>query len=120
MYFINNNILKMNRGDDIDFVFQINTGTPIKPVQCTLEDGEALYFGVMQPNQKWENAVLRKKLTSENNDENGNIKLHLYSQDTENLIPGTYYYMVKIKIYDDILKDYVINTIVDKTKFIIW
>jgi len=110
----------MNRGDDIDFIFRIESGTPLKPVKCLLEEGEALYFGVMQPNQQWENAILRKKLTNEDMDEDGNIKLHLFSKDTENIIPGTYYYMVKIYIYDDILQDYVVNTIVDKTKFIIW
>lgn len=120
MYFTNNNTIQMNRGDDIDIVFQINTGTALKPVQCTIEEGEAVYFGVMAPNQKWEEAIIRKKLTSENVDENGNVLLHLDSSDTENIIPGTYYYMVKIYIKDRISEKYNINTIVNKTKFIIW
>lgn len=120
MFSINRNIIQMNRGDDTDIVLQINTGTALRPIQCTIEEGEAVYFGVMSPNQKWEEAIIRKKLTSENVDEDGNIFLHLDSSDTENVMPGTYYYMVKAYIKDEHLDKYVINTVINKTKFIIW
>lgn len=120
----------MNRGDDVDFTFIINSGTPLLPVISILEDEEfpdgcgfdreALYFGVMEANQKWEDAIIRKKLTSDDEDEFGNIHLHLNSEDTENLAPGTYWYMVKVQIWDRELQKFVINTICNKTKFIIW
>ena len=130
MFTINNEILQMNRGDDVDFTFIINSGTPLLPVINILEDEEfpdgcnfdreALYFGVMESNQKWEDAIIRKKLTSDDEDENGNIHLHLNSEDTENIAPGTYWYMVKVQIWDKELQKFVINTICNKTKFIIW
>ena len=129
MFTINNQILQMNRGDDIDFTFVINSGTPMLPVINVLEtielpDGteqsECLYFGVMEANQKWEDAIIRKKLSVENLDENGNVHLHLYPEDTEMLASGTYWYMVKAYIWDRELQKFVINTICNKTKFIIW
>ena len=129
MFTINNQILQMNRGDDIDFTFVINSGTPMLPVINVLEtielpDGteqdECLYFGVMEANQKWEDSIIRKKLSVADLDENGNVHLHLYSQDTEMLASGTYWYMVKAYIWDKELQKFVINTICNKTKFIIW
>lgn len=120
MFFVNNQVIQLNRGDDIDIVLQVNTGTALKPIPCVLEDGEALYLGVMAPNQRWEEAIIRKKLTSENCDKNGNVFIHFDSADTENVCPGTYYYMVKIYVKDRIEDKYNINTIVNKTKFIIW
>lgn len=125
----------MNRGDDVDFTFVINGGTPLLPVIEVLEpivfepevegeephvENECLYFGVMEANQKWEDSIIRKKLTPADQDEHGNIHLHLNSEDTENLAPGTYWYMVKIYFWDRELQKFVINTICNKTKFIIW
>lgn len=133
MFTINNKILQMNRGDDIDFTFVINSGTPLLPIIQVLEpitlnvgeeneyvENECLYFGVMEANQKWEDSIIRKKLTPADLDENGNVHLHLNSEDTENLAPGTYWYMVKIYFWDRELEKFVINTICNKTKFIIW
>lgn len=133
MFTINNEILQMNRGDDIDFTFVINSGTPLLPVINTLEpiifhegteneyiENECLYFGVMESNQKWEDSIIRKKLTPADIDENGNVHLHLYPEDTEDLAPGTYWYMIKVYIYDRELNKMVINTICNRTKFIIW
>lgn len=120
MFTINNEILQMNRGDDVDFTFVINSGTPLLPVINILENDEYLYFGVMESHQKWEDSIIRKKLSSDDLDENGNVHLHLFPEDTENLAPGTYWYMVKVLIYDKEMQTYVINTICNKTKFIIW
>ena len=123
----------MNRGDDVDFTFVINRGTPLLPVINILEpivfnqgteneyvENECLYFGVMEANQKWEDSIIRKKLTPADLDEYGNVHLHLNSEDTEDLAPATYWYMVKAYIYDRELNKMVINTICNKTKFIIW
>ena len=133
MFTINNEIIQLSRGDDSDFTFRINSGTPLLPVIEILEpiifnegeeneyvENECLYFGVMEANQKWEDSIIRKKLTPADEDENGDITLHLNPEDTENLAPGTYWYMVKIYFWDKEKEKFVINTICEKTKFIIW
>lgn len=74
----------------------------------------------MEPNQIWENSILRKKLSVDDLNTRGNVQLHLNSEDTENLLPGLYYYMVKIYIKDEELDKYIINTIIPSTKFLVY
>lgn len=73
MFRIASQIIQMNRGDDVSFHFDMNVGSHLHPIQGILQDDEAIYFAVMEPNQKWEEAIIRKKYTNENLDCRGNV-----------------------------------------------
>lgn len=113
-----NNIIQVNRGDSFTVPLFINTGDDFDPKQYVLQEGAEVYVGVMEPNQAFENAIIRKKYTHEDVDANGNINIVFDTNDTVCLIPGLYYYQIKIKLpLDD--GSYAINTIVQKTQFYI-
>lgn len=93
----------LNRGDNCEFTVFINTGTNLSPVQYRLTDKDILYLAIEEPNQPFENAIVKKKITTENSllDIDGNIIIKLVPEDTECLMPGLYYYEIKAKLYKE-------------------
>ena len=73
----------------------------------------------MEPNQPFETAIVRKKFTNKDLDDNGNVKVRFWPEDTQLLLPGKYYYQVKLKSIDRETGKEDIETIVDKTLFYI-
>jgi hypothetical protein len=120
------NIIVINRGDSFDFDLTITLDSEFR---YALTGDDALYFGIMQPHQPFETALIRKKYTVADTDEMGNLSISILPEDTLNLHPGKYYYAVKLhmnhpevdantgeetgKIIDKVY------TIINKTKFII-
>lgn len=121
---VRNNIIVINRGDSYPFSFYIedeNSKTGI----YQLKDDDAVYFGVMDPHQMFEDALIRKKYTAEDMDSVGNISIEITPDDTIDLFPGIYYYAIKLHKQSPAKPelgepeiDQVI-TIINKTKFII-
>lgn len=118
-----NGIIEVNRGDSFELPLFINQGTDITPIRYNMKDSNSeVYVGVMEPNQPFERAIIRKKYTKDDVNENGDIVIKFSSNDTVCLLPGKYYYQIKIKLYnnyDNNKEDYNINTIVPMTQFII-
>ena len=79
----------------------------------------------MDPRQPFEDALVRKKFTVDDTDENGNLTIVIEPEDTLDLLPGTYYYAVKIHLQHENI-DYVtgevleyvdkVHTVINKTK----
>lgn len=78
--------------------------------------GDEIYLGLMEPNQPFELAILKKKYDYRNLNKNGDVVIKLKSEDTENLIPGTYYYTIKARLLQDD-GTYDVNTIITNTQF---
>lgn len=118
-----NGIIEVNRGDSFELPLFINQGTDITPIRYNMKNSNSeVYVGVMEPNQPFERAIIRKKYTKNDVNENGDIVIKFSSNDTVCLLPGKYYYQIKIKLYnnyDNNKEDYNINTIVPMTQFII-
>ena len=91
----------LNRGDDATFTLHINEGSNLDPMQYKLHDEDCLYFAIEEPNQPFENAIVKKVINLKNNllDKNGNITFDITSEDTLLLMPGLYYYEIKAKLY---------------------
>ena len=117
-------ILKMNRGDS--FSFTIELPKKEEQVPYLLSSSEAVYFALMYPNQRLEDAIVVKGYTLEDQDvETGEINVKLTPYDTKYLTPGIYYYTVKLHIGGSLTdlgateEPQEVKTIIDRTKFII-
>lgn len=120
-----NNIIVMNRGDTYEFDLTIADEASIDG-RYHLQGNDALYLGIMDPGQPFERALVRKKYTVDDVDIDGNLLAKLKPEDTLDLLPGKYFYAVKLHInhteLDAQLNSYNIDkvvTVINKTKFII-
>ena len=106
--------IRLTRGDTLTLPIQINQGDNMYPILYELGEKDEVYFALMEPNQPWEQAILKKKFGYEDQID-GIIPLILRPSDTMCLLPGLYYYQIKVRIYQD--DEYIVNTIIPKTHF---
>lgn len=116
-----NNIIVLNRGDSYSFNLTIEDENSTNGIY-ELTGDDAVYMGIMDPNQPFEFALVKKKFTVEDLDEAGNLFIEIVPEDTLDLLPGVYYYSIKLK--QDHTDDYGeevsgVKTIIGKTKFIL-
>lgn len=115
-----NGIITVNRGDSFTLPLALNYGTNLDPYKYTLSDSCVVYFAVMEPNQPFEEALIKKRYTAKDADADGNIIIKFKPQDTQCVLPGKYYYQVKLQRFNSTTaEDYEVDTIVDKTLFYI-
>lgn len=113
-----NGIITVNRGDSFSLPLVLNAGTNLNPLAYTLSENTIIYFGVMEPNQPFENALIRKRYTLKDCDEHGNVIIKFKPQDTQCVLPGKYYYQVKVQRFNsDDPNDYEVDTVIEKTLF---
>ena len=79
----------MHRADSFD-MFIPSIDIPFKD-ELTLK----VYFGVMEPNQPFECAIIRHTYLPEDFDSEGNLVIKLQPYETELLSEGLYYYEIK-------------------------
>ena len=120
------NIIVLNRGDshafNIDLTVSDNPGEIYR-----LKGNDVLYFGLMYPRQEFEDAIVKKKFTVEDYYEDSDIlEILLEPEDTVDLLPGKYYYAIKLKLDHIELEEdgsekrvTGVETVVNKTKFIV-
>lgn len=98
----NNGFIAIHRGDSFKVPLLINTGTKSTPTRLYVKQhpGASIYFGVMEPNQPFEDAVIKKRFTSRLSTTNsgGDLEVKFKPSDTEYLTPGRYYYAVKTEV----------------------
>jgi len=109
------NVITITRGDSASTVIFVNQGTLIEQVRYELQPNDALYIGVMEPHQKFEDAIIKYKLTDEDLNRDGDVVWSFKPTDTEYLEPGKYFYQIKLVRSNG---QYV-DTIVSKTPFYI-
>jgi len=120
------NIIVINRGDSFDFDLTIDLDGESR---YTLTGDDTLYFGVMKPHQKFEDALIKKKFTVVDIDTMGNLSVSIFPEDTLDLYPGKYYYAVKLHMNHPEIDPNTneetgntidkVYTIINKTKFIL-
>ena len=118
-----NGIVTINRGDSFEFPIQLNIGNSLQHEGYKLKETDVLYLGIMEPNQPFETAIIRKKFVYEDLDDEGNITIRFWPEDTQCVLPGKYYYQVKLKTFDIDKKTGKtradVETVIDKTLFYI-
>lgn len=115
----NNGIVTVNRGDSFEFPVTLNVGSSVSHIKYELQETDVLYMGVTEPNQPFETAILRKKFTYTDLDSDGNICIRFWPEDTQCLLPGKYYYQIKLQTVDSQTGRKDVETVVDKTLFYI-
>lgn len=126
-----NGIITVNRGDSFKFPLTINFGSSLEPATYGLQKHDKVYFAVMEPNQPFEAALIKKVFTSDDC-KNGCVEISFRPQDTECVLPGKYYYQIKLQRFHQLLDldgnpipdqwdlvNYDVDTIIDKTQFFI-
>lgn len=110
--------INIYRGDSIQLEFLIDLrNNPIAPANYKLQESDKLYIGIMQPDQLFEDAIVKKILTNESpTNKHGDPILYLNPIDTEYLMPGTYYLMAKLVQVDE-EKNNVVTTVIPTTIF---
>lgn len=94
---IEDNYLKMNRGDSYFFPLIINEGTKLCFKQYQLRQFDKIYVGIMEPNQSFENALIRKVITITSPcNEYGHPLVILEPKDTEYVLTGKYFIEAKL------------------------
>ena len=115
-----NGIITISRGDSFALKVFINLGTTLEPIQYYLEGNDKLYFALMEPHQPFENALIRRVFTNVNADEDGLVVMDFDSEMTEFIMPGNYYYMIKlVRPGEESGEEEKVDTIISKTKFVI-
>lgn len=118
-------IIKINRGDSFEYKLFITEKNDPASTHLLLAN-EAIYFALLYPNQHFEDAILIKGYTSEDqNPKTGEILVKITPNDTKALTPGVYYYTVKLQRGGtlDVINDFdsaeEVRTLIERTKFII-
>jgi hypothetical protein len=94
-------IITHHRGDTLSTPIYIYSDNHLDRTPYTLKETDVLYLGIMEPNQKFEDAIVRKTLKSDcEKDTLGNPILKLDPIDTVKLSSGNYYYSLKLKSID--------------------
>lgn len=110
-------IVTLMRGDSLILPVYINSGTKLAPKYRSIRLNEKVYFGLMEPGKAFEDAVVKKVLDATcTTDAEGIPQLVLEPKDTEHLLVGKYYYMIKLYEQDSYGHDWV-KTIVSPTLF---
>lgn len=116
MFNINQGKILITRGDCVDVPLFLNQGTDTEIIRYRLKSTDKIYFGVMEPNQRFEDAIIKKVFTHDDLNEEGDVVIKIRTSDTENLLPGKYYYQIKLVMQDED-ENRIVNTVVDKKEF---
>ena len=110
------NIIKITRGDSFTFSFDY----------YLLKANEVIYFALLYPNQDFEDAIIIKGYTLEDqNVADGSFEIKLSPRETRSLAPGVYYYTIKyqrggsIDTVGDFDDPDEVKTLIERTKFIV-
>lgn len=92
-----NNVITMTRGDSWSIPLFLNKGTALKPLRKVLSSRDEVYLAIMEPNQPFEHAIVKKKFTNRHLNKNKDVIVKITPDDTACLIPGKYFYQIKAK-----------------------
>lgn len=110
-----NNVISMTRGDSWSAPLFLNRGTALKPMRKILSSRDAVYLAIMEPNQPFEDAIIKKVFTNKDVNKNKDVVVKITPDDTACLIPGKYFYQIKAKFINTAESMNVDIEVVDET-----
>lgn len=119
------NIIKINRGDSYKFFVDMKEALS-STSNYLLKESDAVYFALLYPHQRFEDALLIKGYDRTDQDETtGEITIKITPNMTRDLATGIYYYTVKLQrggTLDDVTdrdEPDEVRTLIERTKFIV-
>ena len=113
---MSSNIIKITRGDSFEFEL----------CHPLLGTNEVIYFAIGYPNQPFEESLIIKGYTTEDQKvDTGAIVIKLSPKETRSFAPGVYYYTIKYQLggsletVGDLDDPEEVKTLVERTKFIV-
>ena len=99
-----NDVITLTRGDYFERDFKFYNGKFPNEHPLILNEGDIIFFGLMDPHMHFEHALIKKEFNNESVSDKGVFKLVLDSEDTLDLVAGTYYYSIKLLTKDGRIK----------------
>lgn len=118
MYIDNLKIINIFRGDSLELIPFINTKNDcsLSSQRYSITENDIVYFALMEPNQRFEDAILKKVFDyNSEKTEDGDLIIKLRPSDTVDLLPGKYYYTIKMKQNEQ--DSFNVFTILKETEF---
>lgn len=108
-----NRVVTIKKGDSCSFPLFINAGTQMKPLRFDLRDYPTAYilFALMEPNQDFDKATLKKTYTYKDVNDNGDVVISFLPKDTAFLDYGKYYYEIKLYVPADGTNPDIVHTV---------
>lgn len=112
--------IKINKGDVFKVPLFIDCSDDIfTSIRLPFKEGDEIYFYIIEPNTSLRLPLLKQTYTKDDINENGDIVLNFTEKDTDWIIPGVYYYEIKLKKASNEYFDSELITIVKRRKFIV-
>ena len=112
--------ITISRGECLQIPLFVNMGVDEEPVRLNFNEISDLnvevYLGIHLPHQPFECSLIRKIFTYLDSNEYGDIMVKLNPQDTLNMLPGKYFYSIKLRMQSPNQGDWV-STIIDEKIF---
>lgn len=110
------NAFELVRGDSFEFSIELQDDNRLSPTPYYPTETELLYVGIMEPNQSFESALVKKVLNNTDIDTAGNRIFSLTADETERIQVGKYYIQIKLfntqtNVVKTVLKPTVFNII---------
>lgn len=122
-----NNIITMTRGDTLEVAFAKEALNEYANYELQGED--TLFFGLMDPNHPFEEALIRKRFDRFDLKNISEFVLTFEPEETLDLLPGKYFYALKLWLNHPEVNETTqrltgnhinkVLTLINKTKFII-
>ena len=110
-------IIKLIRGDSHTRTFYIPTFDQSEG-WYELKENDVVYFGITLPHQPFEHAIIKKRFVKADQKEDLHFRLYLTPEDTIDLLPGIYYYSIKV-LRNAGTESELVDTIVSKHKVVV-
>lgn len=90
--------ISINRGDTFKIPLFIDCSKDIfNSIRFPMQDGDEVYFYLVEPNTSFKCPLIKQIYTKEDTNENGDVILKFAHKDTNWIVPGTYYYEIKVR-----------------------
>lgn len=115
-----NGNISVNKGDIFEVPLFIDCGRDIfNSIRFSIQEGDEIYFYLVEPNTSTRFPLIKQTYRKEDTNENGDVVIKFVPHDTDWIVPGAYYYEIKLRRKLKTGFENTLVTIAARRKFII-